>query len=478
MQQSGRMPGSSTVSRASPGCPTLPGTAPDATPPAGLACGTAADTARPGGDPDLVWSQALGQIRPHDTLALAVRLPMCPQTCAHCSNTPRLHGTRAAQQGLLQALSREVALAAEAGAARGEVVDLRFTGGSVNVVGSAVLQPLVQALRTQLRVTRSATWSLTADPRACTPDELSTLRALGFDTLVLGVGDLDGAVQAGIGRLVSPTLLDDVVRQAWRLRWRQVQIDLVCGLPGQHPQGWLHTLRAVLALGPTRIRCRPARRSAAAHPAQQVLAPDAWPAPETLPVLSAATVRLLGEAGYQPLDDGVWVLEDDPWLRDVAGLARLPGGATGTSGLAPVHRLAFGPAGCSRVAGWQVLNESDPVAYIGRLRDGRSAVRHLRPPTAASTAQWRVAQGLCSGDPWPSLSLLPAAEHGLAAAVGLGWARRSETGWLLTDAGHDHLGALLSLLEAGPPGTGLDLHTLVALAAWGQPGPADPPSLH
>jgi coproporphyrinogen III oxidase-like Fe-S oxidoreductase len=383
MQQSDRMPSSSDVSHSRSGGPHAPPghEAAQASPVVVLPGLSLANATGPGAvpaDAAAGWRQALGQIRLDDTIGLAVRLPVCPQTCWHCSNTPRLQGTHGEQSALLQAVAHEAALAAAAGAAQGEVVHLHFTGGSANIVGAASLQPLVQALRTQLRITRSAGWSLVADPRACTPDELAALRAMGFDELTLGVVDLDGMVQAGIGRLVSLPLLDDVVRQAWRLRWRQVQIDLVCGLPGQHPLGWVRTLQAVLALGPTRIRCRTARRDAAAHPAQRVLARDAWPEAETLPVLCATTERLLGEAGYQSVAGGLWVLEDDPCLRESVG--------TAAAACAPRHRLALGPGGCSRVAGRDVLNEADPAAYVAHLACGRSAARAWRPAQGPAEA--------------------------------------------------------------------------------------------
>jgi coproporphyrinogen III oxidase-like Fe-S oxidoreductase len=328
------------------------------------------------------WTDLIGRIASADTLSLILQLPLCPQTCSHCCHGPRLHGTRSLQERLLEALGLELALAARAGAVRGDVMDVQFRGGAANAAGAAGLGPLVQAVRGQLHVPAGAPWSLAADPRLCSVEELAALHGLGFDTLQLGVVDLDPVVQASAGRLLSVALLDDVIRQAWRARWRQVQLDLTCGLPFQQPEGWRRTLQAVLRLGPTRIRCVAAHRNPERHAAQRALHRDAWPSPSGVAELREIAGSVLTAAGYRQASPHLWVLEDDPLLRDAADQAPASGaGAT----LAPGHHLELGPGARSVVCGTQARNEVDPLRYLEGLP--RPAVQddsRLLPPRPAA----------------------------------------------------------------------------------------------
>lgn len=464
--------------------PARPGGLPGASAPGGLAAGAAGTggmAAGAGGtDPGARrWHQALGRIHSDAPLSLALRLPVCAQTCWHCSGSPRLQGAADAPQHLLRALGQDLEWSAEAGAARAAVVDVQFAGGGVNMLGAAQLAPLVHAVRQRLAVTASAPWSVTADPRWGTPAEMAALRGLGFETLVLSVADLDPAVQAATGRLVSTALLDDVVQTAWRQRWRQVQFNLVCGLPAQQPDGWQRTLEQVLALGPTRIRCMPARRDARAYPAQQALLPGAWPPAASLPALWQVAVQTLSDADYVPLGHGLWVLEDDPWLR-AAERGWLTAGAAGPVVGPLAHRLSLGPGGRSEIGGERAHNVVDPATYIERCARGLPGAvpppaLQTGTPAPGSLALWAALQDLALGQPVPSarLQVHPDAAAALVAAERLGWLQARPAGWVLTDAGANRVGALHSAFDAwglsahGWAGDGeaaVDLHALVALA--------------
>ncbi len=91
------------------------------------------------------------------------------------------------------------------------------------------------------------------DPRVTTPEHLATLAGLGFNRLSMGVQDFDPRVQEAINRIQPFEATRDLVREARRLGFPSLNVDLIYGLPHQTPESFDATIDRILEIDPDRL---------------------------------------------------------------------------------------------------------------------------------------------------------------------------------------------------------------------------------
>ncbi|MCK7491141.1 MAG: hypothetical protein MZW92_04820 [Comamonadaceae bacterium] len=228
-------------------------------------------------------------------------------------------------------------------------------------------------------------------------------------------------MQAAAGRVQSCRLVDDVMGLARAARFRSVQLEVVCGLPGQDMARWQRTLECLLWLGPERIRVLPLRAGSPACGSPLAELPD----PELRERLWRCAVDRLSAAGYHRIGDELFVLEDDLLaLAAQAGRLRRAGEAYVDQPVAA--RFAFGPGApaARRAVCWPGTN---PRATRGSRRSPAAAGRW---PACARPARWsrRAAPrptSCCARAACP-----PAWCRRCPRATGTGWPKtRRAAGW-------------------------------------------------
>jgi oxygen-independent coproporphyrinogen-3 oxidase len=112
---------------------------------------------------------------------------------------------------------------------------------------------LLAALARYFDVARTARRSVELDPRDTTASQLEAFATAGFQTLSVGVQDFSPAVQDAIHRHQSRVQTSWLVEQARSFGFRDVNVDIVYGLPRQDELSFAETLRSVVELAPERI---------------------------------------------------------------------------------------------------------------------------------------------------------------------------------------------------------------------------------
>lgn len=399
------------------------------------------------------WLEALDGLsrRPLAPLALGVHLPLCAQRCAYCAHEVSPIGDGDAIDRYLDVLEIEVALLADALAARREVVRLHVSGGTPNLLDERQLDRLRAILDRHLRWPADTESSIDCDPRRTSRAQLEHLCALGFRHVRFGMADLSASVQQACGRPQSAALLADAVGNAQSCGFETVQVDLVCGLPGQDTASLATTLDALRAIGPDRVRCLRYLHDPAAHPAQRAVGHDGIGDPAAL---FAFATHALGAAGYHAIGDGWFVLDSDEWLaaREAGELVRC---ADGYSAQPFADRIAVGPGRVSDVGG--VLARSAPLRgdWENRLKEGRLPVVAAHRRSGFEARQQAALDHLFAHHELPTRfaagGLEPAFERITAHAVD-GWVRCAPDRLLLTEDGLcrlDQLGAAIAQARPG-----------------------------
>lgn len=379
---------------------------------------------------------------PHTPLALELAVPFCWHRCAHCSCDIVVARDRTRADGYLDGLGRELALVAQNLGSRRAVASVFLGGGTPTFLDDAQQDRLWRLWTAHFAPTADATLTVAANPAVTSLPQLRHLRAVGYTHLVLGVHDLDDAVQAAIGRHQTFAQTRACVDLARGVGFRGVTLDLVYGLPRQTPRGWAATLERVASLQPDRVVCRPFDYDPVRRPNHQSLLRPSLPVARAVVDLQRQAWHALVAEGYRPVGLDLFVAPNDPLAtaaeraRDVFGYRPGPslervgvgvGARTSVATAVAVNPVALGPwtaaldAGALPTAGGRRLGprERRHRALVERLAcDLEVPLQPAELEAAGDALVDLVADGLCSVRP-DRLRVEPAGRYFIGAIADL-----------------------------------------------------------
>lgn len=195
-----------------------------------------------------------GTVAPTRPLAVYVHIPFCEAVCHYCacSKVVTPHKSRAADY--VDALEQEIDLVRAAlRDPAPDVAQLHLGGGTPTFLADPDLQRLLAALRRAFRLDSRSRASIEADTRTATPARLDRLRQLGFRDISYGIQDLDPQVQRAVNRVQPHETVAQALAWAHERGFMSVNADLICGLPGQTPARFAHTVQALIGMRPTHV---------------------------------------------------------------------------------------------------------------------------------------------------------------------------------------------------------------------------------
>lgn len=188
-----------------------------------------------------------------DPLSVYMHLPFCEERCSYCGCFVVITKHRDVTGRYLDYLEREIDLLAAHLPDRRQVSQLHWGGGTPTYFTADQLARLHARLRRHFTFTPEAEIGVEIDPRVTSPEQLTVLRALGFNRLSMGVQDFAPEVQQAVNRVQSYELTRSLVDHARALGFRSINIDLIYGLPFQTTGGFARTLDQVLTMRPERV---------------------------------------------------------------------------------------------------------------------------------------------------------------------------------------------------------------------------------
>lgn len=203
--------------------------------------------------------------------SLVVQLPFCPVRCLDCNADAIItHDGREIDRYLDVAI-REIRLLREHIGAPIPLQQLHLSGGSPNYLTERQLIRLMGAIDDAFVRDDKTACSLEANPRRCSPSQLSLLNSLGFNSVFFGLRELDPSVLLALGRQASFNMVRDVFDVARETGFDTIGTDILYGLPCQTTEGLDKTITQLLQLAPDRIACSAFRRNASARSHQTAI---------------------------------------------------------------------------------------------------------------------------------------------------------------------------------------------------------------
>ncbi len=192
---------------------------------------------------------------------LYIHVPFCSTRCGYCDfNTYTPQELSAAEgsaiegravdgntiPGYLDALERELEVAAEVWDYPGEVQTVFFGGGTPSMLGHEGLTRALNAARRTIGLAADAEVTTEANPESTSPEFFEHLREAGFNRISLGMQSAMGHVLKVLERQHTPGRPIEATREAKRAGFEHINLDVIYGTPTETDEDLQRTLDAVL----------------------------------------------------------------------------------------------------------------------------------------------------------------------------------------------------------------------------------------
>lgn len=187
---------------------------------------------------------------------LYIHVPFCSTRCGYCDfNTYTPQELSAADggaaegntiPGYLDALERELEVAAEVWDYPGEVQTVFFGGGTPSMLGHEGLARALNAARRTVGLAANAEVTTEANPESTSPEFFAGLREAGFNRISLGMQSAMGHVLKVLERQHTPGRPIEATREAKRAGFEHINLDVIYGTPTETDDDLRRTLDAVL----------------------------------------------------------------------------------------------------------------------------------------------------------------------------------------------------------------------------------------
>ena len=186
----------------------------------------------------------------HD-LALYIHIPFCKSKCIYCDFLS-FAGRESHFDAYFAALFDEI----EKGAAKCGGVPVRSVfigGGTPSHAGAARIAKLMQHLRTHFGILPDAEVSIEINPGTVTAEDFKIYKEIGINRISFGLQSADNELLKMLGRIHTFEEFKDAYQSAKNAGFRNINIDLIFGIPGQTKSQFEATLELVTSFGPEHI---------------------------------------------------------------------------------------------------------------------------------------------------------------------------------------------------------------------------------
>ncbi len=173
-------------------------------------------------------------------ISLYVHIPFCLSKCDYCDfNT--YEGIETLMPPFIDALTKEIALWSRR-LGHPEISTVFFGGGTPSYLPAGSITHLLDVIRDSLRLEGDAEITLEANPDDLSSEKAGAWTDAGFNRISIGVQSFDDGILAALSRRHSATAAYDAVKSARAGGFRNINIDLMFGLPNQSLDQWRRSL--------------------------------------------------------------------------------------------------------------------------------------------------------------------------------------------------------------------------------------------
>lgn len=232
-----------------------------------------------------------------ECLGLYLHIPFCRSKCDYC-DFYSLAGREERMDEYQKALLRHVV--ESAAVARNFPVDSLYIGGGTPTwYGEKRLVELLRTVKRQFCLTKDVEVTIEANPDSVDEKMLRHLRRMGVNRISMGMQSGSDEELRAIHRPHTYQQVEEAVAAVRGAKIRNLNLDLIYGLPGQTMESWQETVEKALSLSPEHLSCYGLTVEEGTPLAQRVARGEQLPDEDMQAALYLWTVERLAQAGYE-----------------------------------------------------------------------------------------------------------------------------------------------------------------------------------
>ena len=387
-----------------------------------------------------------------ECLGLYLHIPFCRSKCDYC-DFYSLAGREDRMDEYQKALVRHV-VESSAVARNCPVDSIYIGGGTPTWYGEKRLLELLRTVKRHFCMAKDVEVTVEANPDSVDGKILRHLRRAGVNRISMGMQSGSDEELRSVHRPHTYQQVEDAVAAVRAAKIRNLNLDLIYGLPGQTEESWHETVEKALSLGPEHLSCYGLTIEEGTPLAQRVARGEQLPDEDQQATLYLWTVERLAQAGYEQYEISNFAKRGYQsrhnmkyWMgRPYMGLGVAAHSDFGGRRYSFVSDLDAYIQGM--LSGDEVVDESEKITR----RERGSEYLMLRLRTIHGIDEWEYRREyMMNFDP---------IEAKLSEFEQKGWARRQGRRWQFTPEGfllsNQLIGQLLELQENATLGGTLD----------------------
>ncbi len=128
-----------------------------------------------------------------------------------------------------------------------------FGGGTPSLLPSRLFDSIMEALHASFQITSDAEVTVEANPKTLTKEKLRAYAASGVNRMSIGLQSINENEQKILGRIHTSKDFFDSMEMVYAASIKNVNVDIMYGIPDQTLHSFEKTIDAVLSVHPTHI---------------------------------------------------------------------------------------------------------------------------------------------------------------------------------------------------------------------------------
>ncbi|MBK3493341.1 oxygen-independent coproporphyrinogen III oxidase [Viridibacillus sp. YIM B01967] len=176
-----------------------------------------------------------------------IHIPFCHQICNYCDFNKVFFKNQPVDE-YIEALGTEMKLWSEDKQAFSHIETIFLGGGTPTSLSPTQLSRLLTLIKTYIPMEHVTEFTSEANPDELTKEKLEVLYKGGVNRISLGVQAFQPELLKKLGRTHSNEHVFETLKEAKKVGFTNISIDLMYGLPGQTVEEWKATLEVAFGL--------------------------------------------------------------------------------------------------------------------------------------------------------------------------------------------------------------------------------------
>tara|TARA_Y200000002_G_scaffold330089_1_gene294540 strand:- start:243 stop:1664 length:1422 start_codon:yes stop_codon:yes gene_type:complete len=309
-------------------------------------------------------------------LYLYLHIPYCAKLCYYCGCQISISNNRGIINNFVQCLIKEIKMLEKfflQNKITPNIKEIHLGGGTPSHLTTDELDSIIKALENFVNFKGLQEFSMEVDPRTVNFEHFDYYEAMGVDRISFGIQDFNDVVQEKINRVQPYQLIERLMNEEVRDKFRGVNFDLLFGLPMQTRDSLRETIELTKQLSPERITLLKYLHIPNKVKHMKMINESSLPNKSDLPYMFVDSTEALIEAGYS------WVgIDHFAKQTDSLSIAKDNGKVSRNfGGVNPGYTkdiISLGPSSTSAFGNYYFQATSNLLKYKNTINEGHFAI--------------------------------------------------------------------------------------------------------